>query len=130
MKKVIANIIIPSDVDRLPELHEIDIAWILAKHFNCEVVFLRRLQGFKRKTPDIQMMGVLWEIKSPIGKSKNTVRHQIERAVKQSKNLIIDNRRSKISDKIFNKQIQKEFDERHFIKRIIVIDKSENVLVF
>ena len=46
-------------------------------------------------TPDIKMDGVKWEIKSPIGKGKYLMSNTIQKAVKQSCNVIIDLRRTK-----------------------------------
>jgi hypothetical protein len=31
------------------------------------------VDDYKRKTPDIVMQGIEWEMKSPSGKSKNTI---------------------------------------------------------
>jgi len=65
--------------------------WIvLERHYNRAVDFLCPVDDYKRKTPDIVMNGQLWEIKSPIRKSKNTIKRQIKRAVKQSCNIIVD----------------------------------------
>jgi len=61
-----------------PEPHEVDAAMILARHYKCAVEFLAPVDDYKRKTADIVMLGVLWEIKSPIGASKSTIGNQFQ----------------------------------------------------
>ena len=111
-----------------PEQHEIDAAWILARHFQCAVEFLSPIDDYKRKTADIIMQGSTWEIKCPIGESKSTIRNQFRRASKQSKNIIIDTRRTKLNIENVNKSVYKEIRERPYIKKIILIDKFEKVI--
>jgi len=52
------------------------------------------VDDYKRKTADIVMFGVLWEIKSPIGASKSTISNQFQVASRQSRNVVIDTRRT------------------------------------
>lgn len=64
------NVIIPNTIKPYPEKHEVEVAWIVAKHFKFVVEFLQPRIGYRMKTPDIVMNGVMWEIKSPTGFSK------------------------------------------------------------
>jgi hypothetical protein len=127
-----AMVIIPENHPNPPETHEIEAAWILARHFKCIVEFIIPLDDYKRKTPDILMNGRVAEIKSPEGNSrKNTIRNQFDRANKQLANdLVIDSRSTKLDDKILCQAIEKELQARHRIKRVILIKKDAKVLVF
>ncbi|MBQ7515010.1 MAG: hypothetical protein IJS96_01900 [Schwartzia sp.] len=44
-------------------------------------------------TPDISIDGVLWEIKSPTGNSRHTMKHTLQKAAHQSNHVIVDLRR-------------------------------------
>jgi len=61
-------VIIPAELPVPPEQHEIDTAWVLARHFRAVVEFLRPIEGYKLKTADLVMNGVVWELKSLTGK--------------------------------------------------------------
>jgi len=65
---------------------------VLEKHENATVVFLTS-KGFdieiippvlERKTPDIKMDKLFWEIKRPTANSKYTIPHSFKSALKQS----------------------------------------------
>jgi hypothetical protein len=122
------QVIIPAGHPNPPEPHEIDAAWILAHHYQCTVEFLIPVDDYKRKTPDIIMHGVEWEIKSPIGKGKNTIRHQLGRASKQARYIVFDGRRTKIDDDLIQKSIFHEVKSHRSIHRVVFISKLQNVL--
>ncbi|MDR1291804.1 MAG: hypothetical protein LBJ91_00190 [Clostridiales Family XIII bacterium] len=123
-----AKVTIPGDLDNFPERHEVDAAWILARHYDCEVSFLKATDSYKIKSPDISINQIPWEIKSPQGKSKYTVRRQLGRASKQSKYIVFDGRRTSLPDNVLVSRIRDEWKERRSIKRIIFINKSAEVL--
>jgi len=87
---------------------------VLANHYQCTVEFLIPVDDYKRKTADVKMLGVEWEIKCPTGMSKSTIRNQFRRASGQSKCLIID--------------LLYQIKERPYIKKVILIDKSIKVI--
>ncbi len=60
------------------------VAILLAEHFKHDVIFLR--PGTLR-TPDLNIGGVLWEIKSPLGSGKKTMENNLRSARKQSVNI-------------------------------------------
>ena len=111
-----------------PEAHEIDVAWILARHFKTAVEFLIPIDDYKRKTADIVMLGVQWEIKSPIGNSKSTIGNQFSVAKRQSRNIIIDTRRTALEYEMIEKKAIIEVSKRPNTKRVILIDKFEKVV--
>ncbi|MDR0652621.1 MAG: hypothetical protein LBG12_04870 [Synergistaceae bacterium] len=122
------QVIIPTGQPKPPEPHEVDAAWILARHYSCTVVFLIPVDDYKRKTPDIVMQGLEWEIKSPTGNSKNTIDRQLKRAVKQSKNLVFDGRRTALSDSDIEKIVALEMTKRGSIRKVIFITKLGGVV--
>ena len=124
----IGKVITPVGHPNPPEPHEEEIAKILATHFGTTVEFLIPIDDYKRKTPDIKMLGSEWEIKSPTGNSKSTIYKQFRRATKQADNIIIDTRRTKIKyEKIENAAII-EFRKRPSIKRVLLIRKIGKII--
>ncbi len=70
-----------------PKDHEMSVALLLAEHFKMDVIFLR---PGHQKTPDLDIGGVRWEIKSPLGNGKKTMENNLRSARKQSSNIVID----------------------------------------
>ena len=129
MKKEKAEVFIPPNLDNPPEEHEIEAAWIIARHYNCLVKFLKPIIGYKIKTADFVIRGVLWELKSPISKSRRRcVSGQLDRAKGQSKNIIFDARRTKLEDDFLQKQILYELEKRHSIRKMLFITKNSIVI--
>ena len=122
------QVVIPVGHPNPPESHEIDVAMILARHFRCAVEFLIPVDDYKRKSADIVMLGVVWEIKCPTGVSKSTIRNQFRRASRQSKSIIIDMRRTKLEKENIEKEVLYQIKERPYIKKVILIDKFEKVI--
>ena len=122
------KVIIPAGHPNPPDPHEVDVAMILASHYRTEVKFLLPIDDYKRKTADIVMHGVAWEIKCPIGKSKYTIQEQFRRASKQAKNIIIDTRRTKLKYNIIEKSVQLELKKRPSINKTLLINKSKKVI--
>ena len=127
-----ADVIIPPNHPNPPEPHEIDTAWVLARHFNCIVSFVIPVNDYARPSLDILMQGVLHEMKSPTGKSlSHTVKAQFDRATSQhAAVLVLDGRRTKLTDEHIISKIKNELEHRRRIKRVIFITKSESVLEF
>jgi len=127
--KTKASVIIPEDPKFRPEEHEMTAAWILAKHYNCRVSFLRPITGYKIKTADFVMKGVIWELKSPISNSRRRcVSDRLSKAKAQSHNIVFDGRRTKINDEFLQKQLLTELDKRSSINRLLFITKKLEVM--
>ena len=124
----IGKVIIPAGHNNPQEPHEIDAAQILAGHFSCDVEFIVPVDDYMRKTADILMLGVEWELKIPVGSKKSTIGAQFRRASKQAKHIIIDTRRTKLEYAEIEKQVFIEMDNRKSIKKTILIDKSKKVI--
>ncbi|MDR2524004.1 MAG: hypothetical protein LBC95_00470 [Candidatus Nomurabacteria bacterium] len=118
------RVIIPQGA--APEKFEITAAQILAKHFCCDIEFLPEMSN---KTPDFVIDGVRWELKSPIGKGKHNIHHVFARAMRQSKNIIIDARRSKDDVRRIRNKLKNEAKIAKTLKRLIFITKEEKVEV-
>ncbi|MDR0199352.1 MAG: hypothetical protein LBI43_02100 [Streptococcaceae bacterium] len=93
-----------------------------------EVIFLAESRGKGIKTADVQISGVIWEIKCPSGNSKQTITRQLRRAIKQSPNIIIDSRFSKIKEKDFENQLKIDLRIHTSIARLILITKQGKIL--
>jgi hypothetical protein len=131
-KKInLGQVIIPAGHPNPPEPHEVDAAYVLARHYQETVEFLIPVDDYKRKSADIVMLGLEWELKCPIGASKATIENQFRRASKQAKNIIIDTRRTKLEYEIIEKRILFELNARPSMKKVnkvILIDKFKKVL--
>jgi hypothetical protein len=123
-----SKIIISASIVPPPEEHEISAAWILARHFNCAIEFLKPLDGYKRKTPDFVMRAVEWEIKSPTGHAKRTIRNNLDLAKAQSPNIVLDARRTNLPDEWIEIELKKQCVIKTRIYRLIMITKDEKVV--
>ncbi len=122
------KIIIPDGASPLPELHEIKVAKILAGHFRTDIEFLTPNLGYKMRTPDISMLNREWEIKSPTGASRYTIKEQF-RGLRQSRNLVIDGTRTRLLDAKIIEQIKFEITKHHRVGQVIFITKTGDVVV-
>ena len=120
------NVIIPSDIKPYPEAHEISAAAILAEHFKVDVEFVRRI--INAKSADVLISGVIWEIKSPTGKGKRNIQHTLSDALKQSKCIVFDARRSKIHMRKIINELQRQFNLTASMKRLLLIRKDKTVV--
>lgn len=119
------RVIIPTDLKPSPAAYEISAATLLADYFNADVEFILRSN---LKTPDLTINGVEWELKSPTGSGKYNVEHQIKDAAKQSCNVVFDTTRSKIHMTKLRHEVQYQFERIKPVKRLIIIDKSKQVI--
>jgi hypothetical protein len=122
------QVIIPNGHPNPPEPHEVDAALVLSRHYQTTVEFIVPVDDYKRKSADILMHNVEWEIKCPTGDSKSTIRNQFRRASRQSKCVIIDVRRTKLKYESIEKEVLFQINERPYIKKVILIDKFEKVI--
>ena len=101
-------------------------AILLAYHFKIDVLFLR---PERKKTPDIEVAGTRWEIKSPRGNAKKTIENNLRLARKQSNCIILDLRRSKMhSTRAIARTKFYLRTEAHTIKHLKVIAKTEKII--
>lgn len=112
-----------------PEQAEFDTAKYFAA-LGKDVTFIRASSIPKQRTPDILMDGVEWEIKCPEGHSKRTIESNFRKAVQQSKYIIFDLRRVKMSENACISQLKREFNARPYLKRLYIIMKNGTLLKF
>jgi hypothetical protein len=83
-------------------------------------------------TPDFAIDGVFWELKSPTGRGKQNIQHQLNNAIKQSENIILDARRSKIDIRKIRHQLNyfaKKAKSSKNIKKVLLINKESKIEV-
>ena len=122
------QVIIPVNHPNPPESHEVDTAMVLARNYQSTVEFILPVDDYKRKSADVAMQNVEWELKCPIGSSQSTIQNLFRRASKQAKNIIIDTRRTKLEYEIVRNRVLFEMKKRPYVKRVILIDKFEKVV--
>lgn len=119
------NIIIPVGIKPRPKIHEETAAEILANHFKSDVLFI---ETGSQGTPDVSIQDIKWEIKSPIGNSKNNIRKNLREAGNQSINVVIDLRRSRLHQTRAVGYVNQYMASSKKLKRVIVITKSKKIL--
>lgn len=119
------SVIIPIKLKPSPSRYEISAAELLANYFKTDVEFIVRTN---HKTPDFLIKGVAWELKSPTGNGRRNIQHQLQMGIKQSSNIIIDARRSKIHIAKIKHILNYQFRITKGLKRILLIDKSKRVI--
>ena len=109
-----------------PKDHEFSAAILIANYFKTDIVFLR---ASCQHTPDFKIKNAKWELKSPLGNGKNTIKNNLHTAKKQSTNVIIDLRRIKMHQTKAMANIRNFFSShRSQIKHLVIITKSEEVI--
>jgi len=81
-------------------------------------------------TPDIKMCGLEWEMKAPVGEGKYLMANTVQRAVKQSQNIIIDLRHTKRYQIKCLRELEKEFKKSTSIKRLKIVKKDQKIVDF
>ncbi len=120
------EVIVRTDPEDSPKDHEMSAAVLLAYHFRSDVVFLR---PERKKTPDIDVKGTKWEIKSPKGGSKKTIENNLRQARKQSNRIVIDLRRGKLHQIRAMARIRFYLGtEAHTIKQLKIITKARKII--
>lgn len=128
MKKSIkpGKIIIPIGV--FPEKHELETANVLAG-MGHDIEFIRPRFINGGRNPDINMNGLVWEMKTPVGKSKRTIENNYRVAEQQSTHIVFDLRFMKLDENVAISCIKQQFNlRRKRIKRIMIILKNSKIL--
>lgn len=76
------------------------------------------------------MGGLEWEMKAPLGEGNQLMENTIQRAMKQSQNIIVDLRHTKRHQTKCLRELEKQFLSKKGIKRLKVITKSGKTLDF
>ena len=108
--------------------HEIKAILILLEYFDTDITCINPGIG---KTPDLKIKGENWELKSPQGDGANTIENILKKAVKQSNNIILDFSRIKMNGhQAISRTKYYLQNNRHGIKKLIIITKSHKILDF
>ena len=107
--------------------HELStVVFLTSLGFDVELIPKSNIEGVH--TPDILINGISWEIKSPKGEGKSLMKNTIQKACKQSCNVIVDLRRTKRHpDKCLN-ELKREFAHSKTLKRLRIITKNRDII--
>ena len=119
------QVIVKTSVDDAPKEHELSAALILANHYKVDIIFLRPQTN---RTPDIDIAGTKWEIKSPIGNGKKTIENNFRNARGQSRNVVMDLRRIKMNQNKANARIRSFLLKPHRFKMVLIITRGKKVI--
>lgn len=118
-------VIVPSNVKPLPSEKEMSVAYILAEYFRADVKLVARNA---QKSADFLITGKYWELKSSTGTGKHNVQHSLQRASKQSKNIVFDARYSRMHASRLKSELRLQMRLIHGIERLLMIEKSGKVI--
>lgn len=111
------------------EKHEYDtVLFLTTLGYDVELIPPSHIPN--RHTPDFKMNGLEWEMKSPKGKSRSTLEHAFQAAMKQSVNILFDLRRVQIPNEKAISTLKHLFDHSKSIKHLLVITKERKMLEF
>ncbi len=117
--------IIPNGV--VLQMHEMaTVVFLTGLGYDIELIPKSNKSGVH--TADIRMLEREWEIKCPRGEGSSLIKNTLQKAARQSENVIIDLSRTKRHQSKCLREIRKEFVYSHRIKRIKVITKMRKVL--
>ena len=129
-KKSTGIIVVPPGafIDR----HEKLAADYLAVVLKLDVTFLVPSRDPHVKTPDIEMSGLKWEIKSPKGKGSRVIENTLRDALRQSPNIILDLRRldGRVPTYKHMREIERRFNDAKSLKCLTVITREEDHIDF
>ena len=117
------KVVVPANANPWP--HELRVAKILALA-GYAVEFIPETE---RKTADILLDGIEFEIKSPKSANANSLEHILKKAVKQSCNIIIDTSRMKnVRDDNTRRFLINQVRIRRQINNLIMITKQGQII--
>ena len=121
------RVIVPCSVYPLPSKDELSAATILLDYFKSDIIFIPRRTY---STPDFEVNGEIWELKTPRGKGKYNIQHAMRSALRQSDRIVIDIRFHKMNATKAIRDIKHQAElSQSKLKRLIVITKfSKKVL--
>jgi hypothetical protein len=127
-KKNLIDVFVPDGYK--PKKVEINAAWILARHYKTTVKILRPTMGYKEKTPDFIVGNVKFELKTPTSAKVEKIEGLIREAVRQSENVVLDGRKTKIHEKRLVEICKDRLKHIKKVKKIALIINKKKVLDF
>jgi superfamily II DNA or RNA helicase len=128
MAKKRYDVVVPSDYKIKPA--ELDAAQILARHYMTTVTVLSPSKAYKEKTADFIIKGESYELKSPITKNVGSIEKMIRSGAKQSNNVVVDMRKSKITEKRMIKLCNDRLENIKKLRKIVLIVNNKKILEY
>ena len=94
--------------------------------FNVKLIPKSNKQG--EHSPDIRIGKLFWEMKAPKGEGGSLMKNTLQKAARQSENVIVDLRRTKRHQTKCISEIKREFSNSKRLKRIKIITKTNNLI--
>lgn len=92
------------------------------------IEFLQPSRIKDQRTPDVRIDSIAWEIKSPHGDGKQTLKRAYKIALKQSANVIFNLRHCKIPTLKAVTKLTNEFQAAKSAKRLVIITKAGKII--
>ncbi|MDR1300752.1 MAG: hypothetical protein LBK50_03545 [Candidatus Nomurabacteria bacterium] len=124
-KRKIIDVLIPHKYK--PPKKDIDAAWVLARYYKTTVNILRPVNRYMIKTPDYFFNDRYYELKVLTSSQVRELLWLLDMARYQSENIIIDVRKTRITDKRA-KEICVEFMRKHKNCNVSLIISANKVL--
>lgn len=93
-----------------------------------DIELLPRSNKAGEHSADLKMKRLIWEMKAPKGEGKALIKNTLQKAARQSENVIVDLRRTKRHQTKCLNEIKREFSNSKRIKRIKIITKAQKLL--
>ena len=120
------KVVLPAHGEVWP--HELETAKALAATFG-DVEFIPRVEGQRVKSPDIAMLGMQWEMKSPRANDVKALQRILRRAGRQSPNVVVDTSRMKgVSDAAAEKELRRLLPLVKSVRRLVMVNKRREAL--
>ena len=118
---------ITKQIGAYPKLSEQIVADVFAEA-GFDVEFIAENKGYKRHSADICMEGLDWEIKCVKSDKMDKVRRNLNKALKQSKNIILGTFNTDILDEKIIDYVSKYAKSLKTVKRMKVVNKKKEIL--
>jgi hypothetical protein len=128
MNKEKAEVLIPDGLK--PHKNEISAARLLSRHYAAPVKFLQPVNEFMRKTPDFVIGTMECELKTPESNQARKIIGRIRSGAQQSPVIVVDSRKTKLTDKRMTELSQEALHSIKTIRKIILITKTQKVVEF
>ncbi len=93
-----------------------------------DVELMQKSRTPRSKSADIFMRNLIWEMKSPEGKTLRCIERVLRRATHQAPNVIIDLRRTVVSERKALILLRQLFSELRSVRNLWIITKSEEII--
>ena len=104
-------------------------AEVLKEYFKTDVVVLRPINAYKKRTPDFRIGDLECELKTPVSHKVERVKHLVWHASTQARIVIVDSRKTKILDKRMEELCREALAKTKRIDRVILITKNRNKVI-